>query len=406
MPKSGGAAIHMKKTDIHYLVGSEDSIKALPIEPYSDIICDFLDELSRRIRQAGVAKGHGDVLTFAFWCRKSNIQKLKQSYKSDMVRIGRGIVFHIAPSNVPVNFAYSLVFGLLAGNSNIVRVSSKTFTEVNIICKIMNEILQEKNYEFLCSMIQVVSYEKNKEINDYFSEKADARIIWGGDHTIQELRMSPISARAVEINFADRFSFGIINPETIVNMSDEDLKRFAEQFYNDTYLMDQNACSTPHLILWYGNEKYTEEAQQKMWQAVYQEAEKYDLSDIKVVDKYTDLCEYANDGALSIRRAERFENLLYVIELEQLPESIDKIRGRYGEFFQYTLKDLSEAAGTISKKVQSCMVLGIEKEVISKMILKYHLRGIDRVVPFGKSLDIGVIWDGYDIISMLSRIIG
>ena len=39
---------------------------------------------------------------------------LKKEYKKDeSLRLGRGIIFHIAPSNVPINFAYSLVAGLL-----------------------------------------------------------------------------------------------------------------------------------------------------------------------------------------------------------------------------------------------------------------------------------------------------
>ena len=40
-------------------------------------------------------------------------------------RVGRGIVFHITPSNVPLNFAYSWLSGILSGNLNIVRVASK-----------------------------------------------------------------------------------------------------------------------------------------------------------------------------------------------------------------------------------------------------------------------------------------
>ena len=52
-------------------------------------------------------------------------------------RLGRGCVFHISPSNVPVNYAYSLVVGLLTGNTNIVRISSKDFPQVEIINKLM-----------------------------------------------------------------------------------------------------------------------------------------------------------------------------------------------------------------------------------------------------------------------------
>ena len=35
------------------------------------------------------------------------------------------MIFHITPSNIPTNFAYSFIFGLLTGNSNIVKVPTK-----------------------------------------------------------------------------------------------------------------------------------------------------------------------------------------------------------------------------------------------------------------------------------------
>lgn len=63
-----------------------------------------------------------------------------------------------------------------------------------------------------------------------------------------EIRKSPIGSRCTELTFADRYSFGILNPMKIADDSEEEVKRLAEQFYNDTYLMDQNACSTPHLF--------------------------------------------------------------------------------------------------------------------------------------------------------------
>ena len=44
-----------------------------------------------------------------------------------------GLVFHITPSNIPTNFAYSLLFGLLTGNSNIIKVPTKIFPQIEII---------------------------------------------------------------------------------------------------------------------------------------------------------------------------------------------------------------------------------------------------------------------------------
>jgi hypothetical protein len=45
----------------------------------------------------------------------------------------------------------------------------------------------------------------------------------------------------------------------------------------------------------------------------------------------------------------------------------------------------------------------IEANEIRNLILNNNLFGIDRVVPIGSSLEIDLIWDGYDILKTLSR---
>jgi len=37
---------------------------------------------------------------------------LAQDFRNNQLRLGRGLIFHICPSNVPTNFAYSFFFGL------------------------------------------------------------------------------------------------------------------------------------------------------------------------------------------------------------------------------------------------------------------------------------------------------
>ena len=77
-------------------------------------------------------------------CRKQNLYKLKEEFLKDKDKIGLGLVFHITPSNVATNFAYSLIFGLLSGNSNVVKVPSKNFTQIKLICGLINKILKKK----------------------------------------------------------------------------------------------------------------------------------------------------------------------------------------------------------------------------------------------------------------------
>jgi hypothetical protein len=43
--------------------------------------------------------------------------------------------------------------------------------------------------------------------------------------------------------------------------------------------------------------------------------------------------------------------------------------------------------------------------MIQEFVLSHHLRGIDRIVPMGSAMDIGLIWDGYDLINVLSRVV-
>ena len=106
-------------------------------EIFSDNSISLLNYLSIELYKSPKIREYPDVATFAFFCRKANILNLKRKYNQGGFRLGRGIVFHIAPSNVPVNFAYSMVAGLLSGNNNIVRVPSKNFEQVSIIIEVV-----------------------------------------------------------------------------------------------------------------------------------------------------------------------------------------------------------------------------------------------------------------------------
>lgn len=404
MQKYGGAVIHMKNIKLNYLVGGPiENVRPLP--PYHENVCEFLAELSRSLQRDKRAKAYPDILSFAFFFRKGNIAKLAGQHKDGKNWMGRGLAFHIAPSNVPVNCAFTYAFGLLSGNANVIRVSSKDFEQVHIICDVIKQLFQTGMYETVRKMTAFVSYEKSKEINDQLSQLANVRIIWGGDETIKQIRKSPMSSRCVELTFADRYSFAIMDPVKISEETDLEVKRLAEQFYNDTYLMDQNACSTPHLVVWInGKSKKADIGKKRFWNALAKTAMKYDLADIKVSDKYVMLCKYMIDLDC-IKSVDQYDNLLYIITLNKLRGDITDLRGKFGLFFQHDISDLEKISDFITNKVQTCTYYGVEKESIIQLINNYSLMGIDRIVPIGSALDIGVFWDGYDIIKQMDRVI-
>ena len=89
--------------NIEFLVGSyEDIVVAKPLPPFDETVIESLNDLSCRLLHDPASRQYPDVVTFAFFCRRGNLVKLCEQYGSEAIRLGRGMIFHIAPSNVPV----------------------------------------------------------------------------------------------------------------------------------------------------------------------------------------------------------------------------------------------------------------------------------------------------------------
>ena len=235
MPRSEGVATHMNQFDNVTCLAGEKIVGTRPFVPYDELLCEFLNDLSTELRSSGESSVYTDVMAFAFWCRKANIAKLKTDFKNGEDRLGLGVVFHVTPSNVPVNFAFSFVFGLLSGYANIVRVPSKSFPQIGIICATINRLFAADKYRDIKAMTAFIRYEQNDEITSMFSASCNARLIWGGDSTIRNIRKSSISERCVDIAFADRYSICVMDGPSVIKLGEAELVRLSEKFYNDTY---------------------------------------------------------------------------------------------------------------------------------------------------------------------------
>ena len=393
-------------SEIEYLVGRGDrSADGRPLRPYDELVCEWLNRLSNELMSDAEAKQYADVISFAYWCRKANIERLKEQFTDDDIRIGVGMVFHITPSNVPINFAFSYVFALLAGNANIVRVPSKAFAQTDIVCRAINKLLVDAKYQRIADMTLFVRYEQNDSITGALSSECNARIIWGGDEAINSIRRLPIPERSIEIAFADRYSLCVLDPSAIDAADDTEIQRLAESFFNDAYLMDQNACSSPHLIVWLNASEKMAGAKQRFWDAVYEAAKaKYELHPVNAVDKYMMLCQNAIELE-NIACVEKHGNYVYRIAVDTLSDDMDRLRGRFGYFYEYDTDDIQSLAHIVNTKYQTLTYFGVNVAELVGFVVENGLTGIDRIVPVGRALDMDVIWDGYDIVRSLSRII-
>ena len=380
-----------------------------PAEIFSQKGLDFLADVSRALLLDRTFQAFPSLIAFGYWCRAANLAKMRARVVGGdtSLRLGRGLVLHIAPANVPVNFAYSFAFGVLAGNSNIVRLPSRDFPEVDDLLTVFSGMFNRPKYRDIGDSSVFLRYPSEEaSVTEFLSSISDGRVIWGGDATIQTVRAHSSPPRCVDVNFSDRYSFCVLDTEIVGQLPEDQLSRLAHSFVNDSYLFDQNACSSPRLVVWRTRPAQDSQAVRvRFWSAVHQRASQlYSLSPSDAVEKYAALCSSLIHSTTAAE-ANKWGNLLYVVRLDSLPQDAVALPGRFGTFYECEIQDLRELADIVNSKFQTLTYFGISSVELRLFIVASGVRGIDRIVPVGTALDMSLSWDGYDVIRSLSRIV-
>ena len=91
---------NIENKDVNFLVGQK-SIQEEILKPFDKNVCMLLSEFSLMLLKNKDAKKFSDLIFLSFWCRKKHLEKLKNEFKEEKIRVGKGVIFHITPSNVP-----------------------------------------------------------------------------------------------------------------------------------------------------------------------------------------------------------------------------------------------------------------------------------------------------------------
>lgn len=384
--------------ELQYVVGSPEVVESMKdarvLRPFDEEVISFLNDLSAILRKN---RDYSDVATFGFWCRKAALLKEKEKYDDVMERFGKGIVFHSTPSNVPVNFAFSFAAGLLAGNANIVRLPGKPFEQVTIISDAINELLADK-HEDMVPYVVFVKFPPVKEITDTFSSICNVRVIWGGDMTVAELRQSKIPARTTEITFADRHSIAVIDADAY--LAEENKNAVIQNFYNDTYFSDQNACTSPRIVFWQGTK--TSEAKTDFWNRVHDLVKyKYTLAPVQAVGKLNAM--YSVAAQKNVRLVDSEDMFITRLDVDKIDKDLMNYKYNSGFYFEKEIENLREIVDVCDVRCQTLTYFGVKEDDFRTFLEEARPIGIDRIVPMGKSMDFTLIWDGYDLIRQMSR---
>lgn len=370
------------------------SFKTLKSKPFNEKILETFDKISKRILSDKKMIIKRDIFTFGFWCRRKNLEILKKRFCTSNKIFGIGLVFHVPPANIAVLPLYSLAFGALTGNSNLIRIPKKNIDYLNQVISIINEEFKSNNFH---KNNLFISYDRENFISEKISSYSDARMIWGGDNTIKLFKRFKTKINCKDLMFGDKYSIAILQ---LQSKDKYKIKEITKNFYNDTFIVDQNACSSPSIIFWY---KTNKDKIALFWDELNKLVKsKYQISFGLSSKRF----EYLNDLLMNytnISLQDDKKKNFFRIKINS-NYNLKNFKGFAGIFFEKNLNSLNNFNKFLNKKMQTLSFYGFNQNElinINKEVSKN--KSIDRIVQLGRTLEIDFIWDGKNIFKILTK---
>jgi hypothetical protein len=280
------------------------------------------------------------------------------------------------------------------GNINIVRVSNIESPVKSALLAQLNSLFKQSEHKEIAKRNNFVYFDHATTDGKSLSLCADARVIWGGDETVNAIRKLEIKPRCRDISFADRYSACLIHGDKLENPSQ--CKTLAKSFVKDIEPFSQQACSSPKVVFWLGSEK--------MQSYFFEEVDSL-LSESEQNQRANQLAVTQYFQALGVAETATMYKKLAVQPIHHIKEEI--IEGHIGQAFCVikAIGSVDELPTLLDEKMQTLSYWGVSEEALLKLIQNPSIKGLDRIVPVGKSLDFAENWDGYQLLTQLSRIV-
>ena len=380
-------------------------LKRLPaLQPFSEPLRAFVADFSRRVFQLPVLRQHPELATLAHWFRPAAIGQLASRLPSTAteVSVARGLVFHLAPANVDVLFAYAWLMSVLAGNANVARLSQKPSAQRDALISILHAMHKEGSHPLVLERALLVTYPHNDAITSLISRHCHARIIWGGDNTVAKIRSLPLAPLAMELAFPDRFGVCAIRANAVLEADDSQLLELAHRFNNDVLWFGQQACSSPRTIYWVGEPAQVQTAKTRFWNCVKSLARQLEDEPAALMARVTDAhLLAATAGPLELGGA--LGDYPLTLQSTHADGEQREMQSGHGLVIDVELPDLPSLAAQLDDRDQTLVQHGFSREELLALTANLQNRAIDRIVPLGRALDFHSVWDGSDLMDTLTR---
>ncbi|KXK61017.1 gamma-glutamyl phosphate reductase [Micromonospora rosaria] len=375
-----------------------------PLTVGDERVVEFLVAFARRLLRPAVARRHPELASLGFFLRRGELARVRDRVAETPgeLRFPRGLVFHVPPANVDTIFVYSWALAALAGNSNVVRISSRSAGAADAVLDALNETLADA-HPALRETQRMVTYGRDDAVTAALSVAADLRVIWGGDGSVTDLRRHPLAPHARDVTFPDRSSFTVIGVAGWLAASEAERDAAALGLYNDAYWFDQAACSSPRAVYWIGPaaDAATAQADLRARLRAVLDGKRPEVDAAMAVQKRVATYGLAVEGTAT---GIRFDgNDLATVELTG-PGDIPRRWLGVGTFPQARVDALADLAPVVVRRDQTVTHFGLDAAELTAFARTVAGRGIDRLVPIGTALDFAATWDGYDLMREFTRI--
>lgn len=383
-----------------------ETARALTKEPFAAERVAFLSSVSQGLLKHPRLRRDPAGAALGFWLRRANLVAFEADFRTRIVAgrylVPTGLVFHVTPANVDTMFAYSWALSFLAGNANVVRLTTRTSPLVEDLLECLNAVFVA--HSETCRGNWFVTYGHDDAITGRLSAECDARIVWGGDETVRRLRAVPLNPHASERSFASKRSLSVITANAFLSAAEAIRRQVAERMAADIAPFGQMACSSPHVVYWVGAGEDCRLA-------------------VQAFGSYLETAMMAKLGDADFGWAVRRLNFAFgavaegrADELSHQPHTTRVFSSRANS------AELAEPCGAgllahtaVGSVISVPLLLGRHHQTITYFGLTDAERddlareagraGVDRIVPVGQALDFGPYWDGYDFWNDLTRVV-
>jgi hypothetical protein len=392
------------RTDVHELLAELPRPADARLVVGDERVRAFLVDVGRALLRPDAVRRYPQLAALGFFLRPATLSQTLERVpvRGGERRFPRGMVFHITPSNVDTIFAYSWALSMLAGNTNVVRVSARVGPAARTLLDVLNAALARAD-PVVARTQRMIGYDRDRAVTAALSRACDLRVIWGGDQAIREVRAGELSPASRDLTFSDRSSFSVISASGWLVADRATRDATARGFYNDAYWFDQAACASPRAIFWVGDPDTTEPARSDFHASLLRVLHEVDapIDAAMAIEKRVATYGLAAEGAVtSIRFAGNALATAQLAAAELMPR---RWLGA-GTFAEARVDRLVDLVPVVDRRDQTVTYFGFDRATLTEFADALAGRGVDRLVPVGSALDFASTWDGYDLLYEFTRL--